>query len=69
MIECRLDEYISGQGKLVGSCENSNEHNILHSPFHAVWFIGHNVITELNIIHIPCTKDVIVIIPTQCTYS
>lgn len=45
MRECRLDEYISGQGKLVSSCENGNEHNILHSPFHAVWFNGQTVIT------------------------
>jgi hypothetical protein len=36
MEECRLDEYISGQGKLVGSHEHGNEFDILHSPFHAV---------------------------------
>jgi len=35
MKKCRLDEYISGQGKLVGSCEHGNV-NTLHSPFHAV---------------------------------
>ena len=68
MRECRLDEYNSRQGKLVGSCEHGNELTILQSPFHAVWFNGHIVTTELNIIHIPCIQDVILIMPTQCTY-
>lgn len=68
MKEGRLDEYISGQGKLVGSCEHSNELNILHSPLHAVRFNGHIVTTELNIINIPCIQNVILTLPTQCTY-